>query len=91
MHEIFKQIPDTGTGADYDLAKEKLKAHFDQKKNRQYEVYCFQQAMQESHDTLDQFHTRLQTMADYGKPNWTKVYREVQAIVENCIQYMSVR
>ncbi len=64
VREIFKQIPDTGTGADYDLAKEKLKAHFDPQKNRRYEVYRFRQATQESHQTLDQFHTRLRTMAE---------------------------
>ena len=49
VREIFKQIPDTGTGADYDLAKEKLKAHFDPQKNRRYEVYRFRQTTQESH------------------------------------------
>ena len=64
MREIFKQIPDTGTGADYDLAKEKLNAHSDPQKNRRYEVYRFRQATQESHETLDQFHTRLRTMAE---------------------------
>ena len=64
VREIFKQIPDTGTGADYDLAKEKLKADFDPQKNRRYEVYRFRQATQESHETLDQFHTRLRTMAE---------------------------
>ncbi len=37
VREIFKQIPDTGTGADYDLAKEKLKAHFDPQKNRRFD------------------------------------------------------
>ena len=53
VREIFKQIPDTGTGADYDLAKEKLKAHSDPQKNRRYEVYRFRQTTQESHETLD--------------------------------------
>ena len=63
VREIFKQIPDTGTSADYDTAKEKLKAHFDPQKNKRYEVYRFRQATQESNETLDQFHTRLRTMA----------------------------
>ena len=39
VREIFKQIPDTGTSADYDTAKAKLKAHFDPQKNKRYEVY----------------------------------------------------
>ena len=63
VREIFKRIPDTGTGADYDIAKAKLKAHFDPQKNKRYEVYRFRQATQESNETLDQFHTRLRTMA----------------------------
>ena len=64
VREIFKQIPDTGTSADYDTAKDKLKAHFDPQKNKRYEVYRFRQATQESNETLDQFHTRLRTMAE---------------------------
>ena len=64
VREIFKQIPDTGTSADYDTAKDKLKAHFDPQKNKRYEVYRFRQATQESNETLDQFHTRLHTMAE---------------------------
>ena len=59
VREIFKKIPDTGTSAGYDTAKDKLKAHFDPQKNKRYEVYRFRQAMQESNETLDQFHTRL--------------------------------
>ena len=44
--------------------KDKLKAHFDPQKNKRYEVYRFRQATQESNETLDQFHTRLRTMAE---------------------------
>ena len=55
VREIFKKIPDTGTSAGYDTAKDKLKAHFDPQKNKRYEVYRFRQAMQESNETLDQF------------------------------------
>jgi hypothetical protein len=29
VREILKQIPETGTDADYDIAKQKLKAYFD--------------------------------------------------------------
>ena len=64
VRDIFKQIPDTGTSAGYDTAKAKLKAHFDPQKNKRYEVYRFRQATQESNETLDQFHTRLRTMAE---------------------------
>ena len=48
VREIFKQIPDTGTDADYDIAKQKLyfvllKTYFDLQKNRGYEVYQLKQ------------------------------------------------
>ena len=32
VREIFKQIPETGTDEDYDVAKQKLKAYFDHQK-----------------------------------------------------------
>lgn len=64
VREIFKQIPETGTDTDYDVAKQKLKEFFDPQKNRRYEVYRFRQATQEHNETLDQFHTRLRTMSE---------------------------
>ena len=51
VREIFKQISDTGTDANYDIAKAKLKAHFDPQKNKQHEVYRFRHATQESNET----------------------------------------
>ena len=64
VREIFKQIPETGTDEDYEVAKQKLKAYFDPQKNRRYEVYRFRQTTQEDNETLDQFHTRLRTMSE---------------------------
>jgi len=64
VREIFKQIPETGTDEDYDIAKQKLKAYFDPQKNRRYEVYRFRQTTQEDNETLDQFHTKLRTMSE---------------------------
>jgi hypothetical protein len=64
VSEIFKQIPETGTDTDYNIAKQKLKAYFDPQKNRRYEVYRFRQTTQEHNETLDQFHTRLRTMPE---------------------------
>ena len=64
VREIFRQIPETGTDADYDIAKQKLKAYFDPQKNRRYEVYRFRQTAQEPKETLDQFHTRLRTLSE---------------------------
>jgi hypothetical protein len=63
VREIFRQIPDTGNDDDYDAAKTKLKEYFKPQQNRRYAVYRFRQAHQEAHETPDQFHTRLRTLA----------------------------
>ena len=39
VHEIFRQLNDTGTDDDYDIAKAKLKEHFKAQKNHRYEVF----------------------------------------------------
>eukprot|EP00112_Aurelia_sp_Birch-Aquarium-sp1_P017759 Seg4154.4 transcript_id=Seg4154.4/GoldUCD/mRNA.D3Y31 product="hypothetical protein" protein_id=Seg4154.4/GoldUCD/D3Y31 len=44
--------------------KEKLREHFEPRKNRRYAVYRFRKATQESQETLDQFHTRLRSLAE---------------------------
>ena len=62
VREIFRQLNDTGTEDDYDLAKAKLKEHFEPQKNSRY-VFKFREAKQETNETLDQFHTRLQSLA----------------------------
>ena len=64
IREIFKQIPDTGNDDDYERAKDKLREHFEPQKNRRYEVYRFRKATQEPQETLDQFHTRLRSLAE---------------------------
>ena len=63
VREIFRQIPETGTDSDYKIAKDKLTEYFEPQKNRRCEVYIFRQAVQEPNETLDQFHTRLRTLA----------------------------
>ncbi len=40
-----------------------MKGYFEAQRNRRYEVYTFRQAKQEQGETLDQFHTRLRTLA----------------------------
>ena len=64
VREIFKQIPETGTDADYEIAKQKLKQYFDPQKNRRYEVYRFRQTTQGDNETLDQLHKKLRTMSE---------------------------
>ena len=75
MREVFKQISHTGTDADYDIAKAKLKAQFDPQKNKRYEVYRFRQA------TQDQFYTRLRTMAETNEFTNIEVKIEEQVVI----------
>jgi hypothetical protein len=63
VREIFRQLEETGTESDYDTAKTKLQEHFEPQQNRRYAVYQFRQAKQEPQETLDQFHTRLRSLA----------------------------
>ena len=64
IREIFKQLSVTGNDDDYDLAKEKLREHFEPQKNRRYEVYRFRKATQEPQETLDLLHTKLISVAE---------------------------
>ena len=81
VREIFKQIPDTGTDEDYDIATVKLQEYFEPQTNRRYEVYRFRQAAQERNETLDQFHTRLRTLAQTCEFHDTDFEIEEQIII----------
>ena len=63
VREIFHQLEDVGTDADYDQAREKLTAYFEPQKNQRYEVYKFRQTRQKEGETLDKFHTRLRNLS----------------------------
>lgn len=63
VREIFRQLEDTGKVKDYKKAVEKLTEHFEPQKNKMREVYKFHQAAQYSNETIDQFHTQLQSLA----------------------------
>ena len=63
VREIFGQLEDTGAIDAYDTAKARLTEYFEPQTNRRFAVYCFRQAHQESNETLDQYHTRLRTLA----------------------------
>ena len=64
VREIFAQLDDTGNADAFDAAKQKLTAYFEPQKNRRYNVYIFRKAFQGPNETLDQYHTRLRTLAD---------------------------
>ena len=63
VREIFRQFPDPGTDDDVAKAEELLTAYFEPQKNRLYEVHKFRQAKQGASETIDQFHTRLHSLA----------------------------
>ena len=81
VREIFKQLTDTGTVEDYEMAKAKLQEYFEPQANKRYEVYRFRQATQENNETLDQFHTRLRTLAQTCEFHDTDFEIEEQIII----------
>ena len=73
VREIFKQLPDTGEDKNYDIAKAKLFAHFEPRKNRRYEEYRSRKAVQEPTKPLDHIHTRFRTLAqtcEFASPDF---------------------
>ena len=65
VHEIFKTLPNTGETDDYDLAVTALTTYFEPDKNRIYQIYTFRQTIQQAGETIDEFHTRLRTLAKH--------------------------
>ena len=59
--EIFETLPETGE--DYATAQAKLDEYFSPKKNVDYEVFQFRQAVQQSGETIDPFVTRLRKLS----------------------------
>ena len=81
VREIVKQLTDTGIAEDYEIANAKLQEYFEPQANRCYEVYPFCQATQESNETLDQFDTRLRTLAQTCEFHDTDVKNNEQIII----------
>ncbi|CAB4000853.1 Hypothetical predicted protein [Paramuricea clavata] len=81
VREIFKPLADTGNDDNYEVAKTKLKEYFDLQKDRRYDVYRFRQAMQKTDETLDEYHTRLRTMAATCEFNDVVLEIEQQIII----------
>ena len=64
VREIFCQLPDTGEDNDLDTAVTKLNEYFEPQKHRLYEVNKFRQAAQENNESIDQYYTRLRSLAE---------------------------
>ena len=65
VYQIFKTLPDTGNSKEYTKAVEALTKHFEPAKNPIFEIYNFRQATQRADETIDEFHTRLRTLATH--------------------------
>ena len=63
VREIFRQIPDDKDDKDYNKAVERLNEYFKPQKHRLYEAYKFREARQDVSETLDQYYTRLRSLA----------------------------
>ena len=79
--EIFDTLPETGE--DYATAQEKLDAYFSPKKNIDYQIFQFRQAVQQPGETVDQFVTRLRKLA--ATCEFHDVSKEIKStIIQNC-------
>ena len=81
--EIFDTIPNNGADDDYKTALDKLDAYFLPKKNIDYEIFQFRQAIQQTGETVDQYATRLRKLAAHCE--FEKVDNEIKStIIQNC-------
>ena len=77
--EIFETLPETGE--DYATAQAKLDEYFSPKKNVDYQVFQFRQAVQQPGETVDQFVTRLRKLA--ATCEFGDVAKEIKSAVTN--------
>ena len=89
LNEIFDTLPDTTAGEDenpFEKAVEALTTYFTPKKNREYEIYVFRQAKQETNENITTFHTRLRKLATTCE--FENDDREIKTqIVQNCTSH----
>ena len=85
-NEIFDTLPDTAAGEGDDPLEKAVQAltnYFTPKQNREYEIYVFRQAKQESNESISAFHTRLRQLA--ATCEFDDVDREIKTqIVQSC-------
>ena len=80
---MFKTLPDTVVTKDYAKAKDALTTHFEPAKNPIYEISNFRQGTQRADETMDQFHTRLCTLAQQCDFHDTNFEIKLQLLVCN--------
>ena len=82
LRKIYKTLEDTGE--DYESAKKVLTDYFCDKKNLVYERYRFRQAVQEKHESVKIYTTRLLELSrtcDYNK------YSTKDAVIDQIIEH----
>ena len=67
VYNICKTLPDTGDEKDYKKAVDAVTKHSEPDKNHIFKVYNFRQATQKTRETIDEFHTKLNTLAKHCK------------------------
>ena len=89
-------LPDTaaGEGDDpFEKAVQALTNYFTAKQNREYEIYVFRQAKQESNESISAFHTRLRQLAvtcefdDVDREIKPKLFKA--AVLTSCVRRRS--
>ena len=65
VYNIFKTLPNTGGEQNYQKAVDALTKHFEPEKNQIFKIYNFRQATPQTEETIDEFHTRLRTLAKH--------------------------
>ena len=79
--EIFDTY--TETGEDFGMVMTRLDGYFSMKKNVDYVVFQFRQAVQKAGETVDQFATQLRKQAAHCE--FSNLERELKSgIIQNC-------
>ena len=89
VNEIFETLPDTDAGKDenpFEKAVTALTNYSTLKKNREYELYLFRKAKQESDESIVAFHTCLRRPAMTCEFENTDTEIKTQ-IVQNCLSH----
>lgn len=87
-NEFFDTLPDTTPGEGEDTFEKSRTSpdniiYFTPRQNREYEIYVFRQAKQESNESISAFHTRLRQLAVTCE--FADVDREIKTqIVQSC-------
>lgn len=81
VNDLFDTLPDKGEDNDFNKACDALTQYFTPKKTVSFEIFKFRSLKQEPHETVDEFHARLQITSKYCEFGDNKE-REIKAQIE---------